>query len=848
MMDQIKGCHGRLKLRLAGFGIVGFIPLWVTPAVATPAEPPPPILQNIQDLPRPATTVREWLGQLDANRTAITGVQIQPSGTTLDIILQTENGKPLAIDASKFRTEGNRLIADIPNARLALPTGNQFQAENPAAGIRQIQLFANPDGSLRLEVSGENAPPTTEVVLKVANLAYTLNPRPASDEEEVVVTGAQPGGYRVPNSNTGTRTDTPLRDIPQSIQVIPRAVLQDRGINRVSDALENVSGAVQRDATGSIFGDLFTLRGFLIQSGITSNIFRDGVPYVVPGQLDTNDIERIDTLKGPASLLFGAGQPGGVINLIPKQPLDTPTYGLEFSVGSFNTYRAAVDLSGPLQRSSRSGYRLNLSYDRFGSYRDFGGGERISISPVFALGFSSKTRLNLYGQLSWERETADEGIPVIGERIPQVPRGLFLGEDFNSIRTTTLNLGYNLEHKFNSAWTLRHNGQYLFFKFDRYYASLDGIDETTGDISRTAYATLGNYHRFFTNVDLVGKVNTGRIQHTLLLGTEFRYGAENPRFQFGAYDPINLFTPVYANRRFQREPSFFRDDNFSSFAVYAQDQIGLLSNLKLLLGVRYDTTRQFRTIQNLGEPREEFRQTDSAWTPRVGIVYQPISAVSLYASYTRSFAPSFGASRNFDGVSFQPETGQQFEVGMKADLTRNLSLTIAAYNIDKQNVETPDPNDPDFTLQTGQQTSRGIELDLAGKILPGWNIIATYAYTNAFVSADNLFPVGNRLADVPEHQASLWTTYELQRGSAKGLGAGLGLYYVGNRFGDLNNSYQLPSYIRADAALFYKRDNWRLQVNFRNLFNQNYFVSNFSDRFVTPSAPFNVSGSFAIQF
>ncbi|MGG6269523.1 TonB-dependent siderophore receptor [Leptolyngbya sp. AN03gr2] len=667
-------------------------------------------------------------------------------------------------------------------------------------------------------------------------------------DEEVVVTGEE-SRYRVPRSNTGTRTDTPVRDIPQSIQIVPRQVLQDRGINTVGDALENVSSVVQRDATGSIFGDLFTIRGFLIQSGITSNVFRDGLPYVIPGRLNTNDIEQVEVLKGPASILFGAGQPGGVINLVSKKPLPNPYYNAEITVGSFDTYRGAIDFSGPFDEQKRSGYRFNLSYEKFNSYRDFVSGNRLSISPVVSAALGKNTTLTVYAQLSSESETADEGIPVIGDRIPDVPRGRFLGEDFAEISSTTFNAGYTLEHKISNAWTLRQSSQYLFFEFDRYYPSLDGIDEATGDISRTAYATTGKYHRFNTSADVIGKFSTGSIEHTLLFGAEYRYGAENPAFQFStAYDPINLFNPIYARRPYDRAFEFFRDDNFSTFALYLQDQIALLPNLKLVAGVRYDTARQFRTTQELGSDRAEFEQTDSAWSPRVGLIYQPIPAISLYASYSRSFAPAFGTRRNLDDATFEPETGRQFEVGMKADLSNRLSLTIAAYDLRKQNVETPDPGNPDFTLQTGEQTSRGIELDLVGRILPGWNVIASYAYTDAFISADNDFPVGNRLSEVPYNQASLFTTYEVQRGTLKGLGVGLGLFYVGDRQGDLSNTYVLPGYLRTDALLYYRQNNWRAQLNFRNLFNREYFVSNFSDRFVTPSAPFSVSGSLSIQF
>ncbi|MCD8489483.1 MAG: TonB-dependent receptor [Desertifilum sp.] len=220
----------------------------------------------------------------------------------------------------------------------------------------------------------------------------------------------------------------------------------------------------------------------------------------------------------------------------------------------------------------------------------------------------------------------------------------------------------------------------------------------------------------------------------------------------------------------------------------------------------------------------------------------------MYASYSTSFRPAFGATRNRDGSTFEPETGRQLEVGVKADLLERLSLTLAAFDIRKQNVRTPDPNNPGFSLQTGEVASRGIELSLGGQILPGWNITAAYTYLDAFVSQDNRPIVGNRLTSVPENQFSLWTTYEVQQGNLQGLGFGLGTFFVGDRQGDLENTFILPSYFRTDAALFYRRNNWRAQLNFQNLFNTEYFTSASYRLNVTPGAPFTVLGTVSVDF
>jgi iron complex outermembrane receptor protein len=390
----------------------------------------------------------------------------------------------------------------------------------------------------------------------------------------------------------------------------------------------------------------------------------------------------------------------------------------------------------------------------------------------------------------------------------------------------------------------------LQFSPQRVAAFYDSVDEVTGDIDRTEFFADGNYRRLFTNVETVGRFNTGSIGHQVLIGAEYRNVLEQPGFRTGGlpYPSINIFNPVYAGVPFPRETNFFRDDTINTIGIYAQDQVDLLPNLKLLAGLRYDSSDQFRTTQRLGQDRVEFTQTDSAFSPRLGIVYEPIEPISLYASYTRSFSPSFGAARNSDGSTFRPETGQQFEIGTKVDVTDTLSFNLALFDIRRQNVRNPDPNDRTLSIQTGEVASRGLELGLGGEILPGWNLTANYTLLDAFVSRDTRPTVGNQLANVSQNQFSLWSSYEIQEGSLQGLGAGLGLFYLDQRPGDLDNSFTLPSYFRTDAALFYRRDNWRAQLNVENLFNINYFTSSDEFQFANPGAPFTVTARVAVEF
>jgi iron complex outermembrane receptor protein len=306
---------------------------------------------------------------------------------------------------------------------------------------------------------------------------------------------------------------------------------------------------------------------------------------------------------------------------------------------------------------------------------------------------------------------------------------------------------------------------------------------------------------------------------------------------------LDIFDPIY-DQPLITDP--IPDSNFefvnNSYGFYIQDQITFAENLKLLVGGRFDVTNWRNDDFISGD---SLYQIEQSFSPRIGIVYQPIPAISLYASYSQSFLPP--QTEAFQEIT-QPERGTQYEVGIKADLSDQLAATLAFYDLTRSNVSTSDPNNPLRSIQVGEQQSRGIEFDLSGEILPGWNIIGGYALTDTEVVEDNTFEVGNQLANVPRHSASLWTTYEIQSGNLQGLGFGIGLFFVGDRQGDLANTFELPSYLRSDAAIFYERDRFRAALNFKNLFDIDYFDSASSRTNVYRGDPFIVQGTISWQF
>lgn len=809
----------------------------------------------------------------------ITGVQAKPTDKGLEVILQTAGGEQLQITN---RSAEKNFIADIPNAQLRLPSGDGFvfRSEKPLEGITEITVTNLDANTVRVTATGETLLPTVELFDSDEGLIFALTPattamqppqqpeaelptseapseEPSAQQDEaieLVVTG-EPDGYRVPNTSVGTRTNTPLRDIPQSIQVVPQEVLRDQNVTNFNEAVRNVPGVIPTTSPANETS-LFIIRGFSNFDSSNSNILRNGLRQ--SGTLEsqtTPDIERIEVLLGPASVLYGGANPGGTINIVTKQPLRDPFYAIDATIGNYDFYRGTIDLSGPLNDSRTVLYRLNAGYLNRGDFVDFVRQERFTIAPVVSFTLGEGTRLIVEGEYTDTELVNPQGLPAEGTVLPnpngRIPRNRFTGDPDSVVRFQQPRVGYRLEHQFSDNWSLQNAFQWRQVTVvtpDRAQllnSDLEADGRTFNRVFLTADNSLESYD---LNFNLNGKFTTGSIRHQLTVGVDLsRYNSSFDQ-SLAPAEPIDLFNPVYgrpATGAFNRVVNNLSTTD--TLGIYIQNQVTLAENLKLLLGGRFDLFE--RTTQNfLADTRTN--QSGDAFSPRVGIVYQPIEPISLYASYSRSFAPVNGTA--FDGSVFQPERGIQYEVGVKADLNDRLSTTLAFYELTRSGVLTSDnrPGVPpgQFSIQTGEQRSRGIELSVQGEIMPGWNITTGYAYTDAKITQDNTLTVGNRLNGVPENAVNLWTSYEIQQGDLQGLGFGLGLFYVGGRQVDLDNSVELPSYLRTDAAIFYRRDRFRTALNFRNLFNVDYFESAFGRTDIIPSEPFIVQGTISWQF
>lgn len=820
------------------------------------------LAQSVTSMPNssqrrpPAATVKEWLAQTDEVAIIeINGIQSNPTGSGIGLTLQTSGN----LTEPTISVANNTLTVVIPNAVLVLPEGDSFEQVNPTIGIAQIQVTNLQDDRVQVMITGTDAPPTTQVNTESGQLVLSVKPGVTQAEEDseldITVTAVrqEENGYRVPDVTTATRTDTPLRDIPQSVQVVPQQVIEDQGITRIGDALRNVSGVTpQRDRAD--ITDRFSIRGF-DQSRILRNGFRSGTPLGPQITTSPNVVEKIEVLKGPASVLYGQVEPGGVINFVTKKPLDEPFYNLKFTAGSFGFIEPAIDISGPLTTNKNLTYRLNASYQNGGNFRDFVESEIISIAPTIRYKFSEDTNLTFEYEYLQANRTFDDGLPI-DPVVFELPRERFLGEPDDFANTTTHSFNLTLNHRFNDNINLRSAfSAELTDRSTSAFRLLD-FDAESGEFSRFFNAGSDSGNNYAWQTDLVSEFDTGPVEHKLLIGFELARSTDSDEFSgFNDFDadiplPINVFNPRYNTARPEARDAFGDGGSkVSTLGLYLQDQITLFPNLKLLLGGRYDFYRSENNFfENFGGDifSESNEVNGEAFSPRAGLVYQPIEPISLYVSFSRSFIPNNATTR--DGELIEPQRGTQYEVGIKTDLTQDISATLAAYQITKTNILTTDPIDDDFSIPVGEVRSRGLEFDIGGEILPGWNLTASAFLNDTAITEDNDLPAGDTLINAPGTGASLWTTYEIQAGDLKGLGFGAGIFYVGGREAELPNEFVLPSYVRADASIFYRRDRWKVGVNFKNLFDTRYFESSQNTRLIYPGAPFTILGTVSVQF
>ena len=688
----------------------------------------------------------------------------------------------------------------------------------------------------------------------------------AEDNGDTIIVTGRMDGYATIETTTGTKTATPILDVPQAIAVVTEQQIRDQAIRSMADLVRLVPGVSSGQGEGH--RDQVTLRG----NNTTADFFVDGLRDDVQYFRSFYNVDRVEVHKGPNAMIFGRGGGGGVINRITKGiVLDTQTLGATASVDSFGSAYLAGDAN---VGSASAGLRVNGFYERLDNHRDFYSGERLGINPVVGATLADGGRVQLGYEYVDDRRVVDRGLP--SDRVgtitnpagplddPAFTRSFFGDPAVNRTAFTGHTLSFRNEQPLDDHTRL--TTQALWGTYDKRYTNLFAagpVDRLTPAMPKIA---IEAYRDTLQRDTLIGQTNIEArrdilgMEHVILVGAEFTD-------QSTTTERINGFfalPPSAVNRRssvaLSTVPVFpaasfvaGRDGNSNRAAstrlrqasAYLQDQIAVTPWLDFIGGIRFD---RFDLVARNTFAGDRFARVDNLWSPRAGIVIKPTAGASLYLSYTRSYLPQSGDQ--FSGLdatlaNLEPEAFENIELGAKWEVRPGLMLTAALYWLDRTNTRAAGPI-AGTTVPTGAQRSTGLEASLTGRITPWWQAALGYGYTDARITATTTAaPTGRPVAQVPEHQLSLWNRFDVTRR----LGVGVGLYHQSRQFASISNAVVLPAYTRLDAAVFYKlTDRIEAQLNVENIGDTRYFPVAHNDNNISTGAPINARATVVVKF
>ncbi|WP_238527257.1 TonB-dependent siderophore receptor [Methylomonas methanica] len=657
--------------------------------------------------------------------------------------------------------------------------------------------------------------------------------------------------YTVANSSTALKTDAPLMETPVNVQIIPKAVLNDQQAITIDTALKNVSGVMTGEGSGGLSDDIY-MRGFR-----TSVIYRNGYrfdnQFASWGKREMANVERIEVVKGSAAVMYGQMEPGGMVNVVTKQPLATSYYAAQQQFGSYGLYRTTVDANTPLTSDDTLLFRFNGAYESAGSFRDLVNSERIFLAPILKWNISDRTQATLEMEYRHDNLINDtQAWPYVNGQFINMPKSRNLMEATPQ-NIDDIFLGANWSHEFNDDWKISNR-----FAMERMSTpnnlamrpnSADGklLNGTT--LPRVVFGQPTDINTYFTTLDLTGHFDTFGLEHTVLFGGDY-YNFRNSSRAYNSVNvpAIDVYAPMHSGLIYPTTYSN-RLTETDYYGLYGQDQIKLPFGFSVVGGLRYQYINQAVKHRNLD-------YAYSAVTPRVGVVWQAQNWLSLYGNYVENFGANNGLGQG--GNVLPPQSAQQWETGIKMEFfDGKASANFGYFDLTKQNVATADPNNPNspFQVAIGEVHSNGPEVDLRGEFLPGWNAIATYANLNAIVTKDYSGIEGNHLFAVPRNMGSLWNTYEFQSTDLKGLKIGGGLNFRDESF-NYDNSYKTSGYITVDLMTSYNiklnKSKITLQLNVNNLLNKTYFqdviTSLDANSQVNIGMPRSLLGSVKVEF
>lgn len=689
----------------------------------------------------------------------------------------------------------------------------------------------------RLPIRGLLLASATAIALAApAHAAEDVAPERDYLAAEIVVTG-QADSYGTSDGSSGTKTATPLIRVPQTVAVITEDQLQDQAITQLGEALRYVPGVSME--TGEGHRDEVFIRG----QETTADFYLDGLRDDAQYYRSLYNVERVEVLKGANALIFGRGGGGGVINRVSKMAKPGERIvALRGSVDSFSAFDLSADVNQPLGEGVA--LRVNGTYEEFDSHRDAFEGRFFGISPTLTADLGSQTRLIASYTYDDDERVTDRGLPSLGGAPLRGFDRAFLGDpDFGRASNEAHIARMRLEHSFSDNWSGNATLQYA--NYDKIYANLvpDNTNGTTVRLS--GYEDFQTRENWIAQANLVGKFATGALAHTLLAGVEASWqdsfnGRRN--VQFGAASTGFTSTVTVPLARALTIPAFSltapvrgNDSDLKVLSGYVQDQIEIGEHVELIAGLRWDRFDLDTTSLN----GTRTTRVDEKVSPRIGLVVKPSEALSLYASYATSFLPQAGDQFFLIAPAdeaFEPERFTNHEIGAKWLVAPELFLTAALFRLDRTNSKGPSPTNPALVELVGESRVEGFELNLVGKIMPGWQANIGYTYLDGEIrTATRSAPAGRRLEQLPEHQLTAWNHVEV----TDRFGFGLGLIWQGEQFASLSNAVTLPDFFRVDAALYYQLDDRiALQVNVENLLDEAYYPSAHGDNNIQPAKPF----------
>ncbi|WP_128891878.1 TonB-dependent siderophore receptor [Erythrobacter sp. HKB08] len=644
----------------------------------------------------------------------------------------------------------------------------------------------------------------------------------------IVVVGAK-DGYKTDDGSTGTKTPTPLIEVPQTIAVITEDQLDDQAITQLGDALRYVPGVSLE--TGEGHRDEVFIRG----QETTADFYLDGLRDDAQYYRSLYNVSRIEVLKGANALIFGRGGGGGVVNRVSKKADPLERFAeFDAMVDSFGAFALTADVNQPLGANVAG--RIAATYEEFDNDRQEYEGRFIGISPTLTADLSPQTRLSLHYTYDDDWRVTDRGVPSFnGEPLRGFDTTFFGVPGFNEASAEVHIARARIDHEFSEALSANASVQYA--NYDKIYSNIlprgtDGVD-----------VSLGGYRDFTKRENLIGQANlvwnveTGAIDHTILAGIEaLDQSTNNGRFGIAlSNDTVALqetiLYPTVTVTGLSRE----RQSELSVLSGYIQDQIEIGDHVEFIAGLRWE--RFDLDTQDLVGTNDADR-VDEMWSPRFGLVVKPTDRLSFYASYSESFLPQAGDQFLILGAGdadFEPEKFTNYEIGAKWLVKPDLFLTAALFRLDRTNTTAPDPANTGLTVQVGESRVEGFEASLVGEVLPGWEASLGYTYLDGEITTTSDFAAaGTRLQQLPKHQVSAWNHFDV----TDRFGLGFGAIHQSQQFASFSGNVVLPDYWRVDVAAYYEvSDRVSLQLNVENLFDEDYYPSAHGDNNIQPGAP-----------